>query len=288
MINILVTGGDGQLSKCIWKLTYKIPQTNFIFLSRLELDITNDLAVTSFFQNNNIQYCINCAAYTNVDKAEQRVELATKINAHAVRNLANACKIYNTTLIQISTDYVFDGNKTTPYKEKDKTNPINQYGKSKLLGEKYIKEELENYFIVRTSWLYSEFESNFMKTMIKLSNNKETLSIVEDQIGTPTYAADLAEVILKLIVSNNNQYGIYHYSNEGLASWYDFAKAIFEERKSNIKLIPIKTDEYPTHAQRPQFSALDKKKIKTNLNITIPHWRDSLKIAIKNYNESQS
>jgi len=288
MINILVTGGDGQLSKCIRKLTYKVPQTNFIFVSRLELDITNSLAVTSFFQNNNIQYCVNCAAYTAVDKAENDKDNAFKVNVTGVKNLAITCNKNGATLIHVSTDFVFDGNKCVAYNENDKTNPLSVYGLTKLKGEQAIKEQLNNYFIIRTSWLYSEYESNFMKTMIKLSKNKETLSIVEDQIGTPTYASDLAEVIINLIASNSNQHGIYHYSNEGLASWYDFAKAIFDERKSNIKLTPIKTDEYPTPAQRPKFSVLDKTKIKSNLNITIPYWRDSLKKAIQNYNESQS
>jgi dTDP-4-dehydrorhamnose reductase len=288
MINILVTGGDGQLSKCIRKLTYKIPQANFIFVSRLELDITNSLVVTSFFQNNNIQYCVNCAAYTAVDKAENDKDNAFKVNVTGVKNLAITCNKNGATLIHVSTDFVFDGNKCVAYNENDKTNPLSVYGLTKLKGEQAITEQLNNYFIIRTSWLYSEHESNFMKTMIKLSKNKETLSIVEDQIGTPTYASDLAEVIINLIASNSNQHGIYHYSNEGLASWYDFAKAIFDERKSNIKLTPIKTDEYPTPAQRPKFSVLDKTKIKSNLNITIPYWRDSLKKAIQNYNESQS
>lgn len=288
MINILVTGGDGQLSKCIKNIKDKLPEANFIFVNRLELDITNNIAVTSFFQRNDIQYCINCAAYTAVDMAERDKENAFNVNVIGAKNLAIACDNKGATLIHISTDFVFDGNNNVAYYERDKTNPLSVYGQTKLKGEQAIAERLNRYFIIRTSWLYSEHGSNFMKTIIKLSKNNETLSIVEDQIGTPTYASDLASMILAIIDSKSIQFGIYHYSNEGIASWYDFAKAIFEKKNCNIILTPIKTDEYPTPAQRPKFSVLDKTKIKSNLNITIPYWRDSLKKAIQNYNESQS
>jgi dTDP-4-dehydrorhamnose reductase len=285
MINILVTGGNSQLSKCIKNLKDNLSGANFIFVGRLELDITNDLAVNSFIQNNNVQYCINCAAYTAVDFAESDKDNAFNVNVIGVENLAVACNKNGVTLIHVSTDFVFDGNKNVAYNENDKTNPLSVYGLTKLRGEQAIAENMNHYFIIRTSWLYSEHGSNFMKTMINLSKNKATLRVVEDQIGTPTYASDLASIIIAIIDSDNKQYGIYHYSNEGIASWYDFAKAIFEEKNCNIDLTPIKSEDYPTPAKRPKFSVLDKTKIKTNLKIKIPYWRDSLKAAIINYNE---
>ena len=288
MTNILVTGGNSQLAKCISDLSVNQTKFNIIYTDYLELDITKHIAVDSFFLNNKIDYCINCAAYTDVDKAESDKVGAINVNETGAKNLTKVCHKYNTTLIHISTDFVFDGKKNVAYKENDSTNPINIYGLSKLKGEQAITEHLDRYFIIRTSWLYSEHGNNFMKTMIRLSNNRSQISVVEDQIGTPTFASDLAAVILEFITSRTNQYGIYHYSNEGVASWYDFAKAIFDEKKCDIELIPITSEAYPTPAKRPHFSVLDKTKIKTSLNIKIPHWRDSLRTAIQNHNEQLS
>lgn len=283
MINILVTGGNGQLAQCIKDIDRTENALNFIYTDYQELDITNLEVIEAFFENNPIDYCINCAAYTAVDLAENEQEKAKKINEIGANNLAIVSKKNKSTLIHISTDFVFNGKQTSFYHEEDAPNPLSVYGETKRQGEVQIQNHLTKYFILRTSWLYSEHGNNFMKTMIRLSKEKDQLSVVSDQIGTPTYATDLASVILQIISTNNNQYGIYHYSNEGVASWYDFAKAIFEEIDSRIKLLPIKTIEYPTPAQRPQFSVLDKSKIKSVLQLEIPHWRDSLRKAILNY-----
>ncbi|MEO8933669.1 MAG: dTDP-4-dehydrorhamnose reductase, partial [Xanthomarina sp.] len=276
-------GGNGQLATCIKDLESSYNNLKIIYTDSQELDITDLKAVEIFFENNTVDYCINCAAYTAVDLAENDREKAILINEVGAKNLAIVCQTNNSTLIHISTDFVFDGKQSNFYSEEDATNPISVYGQTKLQGEIQIQNHLTKYYILRTSWLYSEHGNNFMKTMIKLSKEKDQLSVVVDQIGTPTYATDLASVILKLITTNNTQFGIYHYSNEGVASWYDFAKAIFEEIGSKIKLLPIKSMAYPTPAQRPQFSVLDKSKIKNTLQIEIPHWRDSLRKAILNY-----
>ena len=281
---VLVTGANGQLASCIRDLESSFPESDFIFTNTLELDVTNLDQSTNFFIKTKVDWCINCAAYTAVDKAENDEQNATNINVTGVKNLAVVCQKNKTILIHISTDFVFDGITTKPYKETDITNPKNIYGLTKLKGEHEIINSLEHYFIIRTSWLYSEYGNNFMKTMIKTSKEKAEISVVNDQIGTPTYASDLAKVILEFIVSKNKNFGIYHYSNEGKASWYDFAKAIFEEKKIKIKLHPIKTEFYPTPAKRPRHSVLDKTKIKHNLNIEIPNWEDSLKTAIQKLN----
>ncbi len=284
MINILVTGGNGQLAKCINNLESNYSNLNIIYTDFEQLNITDPKSVQLFFNSQNIHYCINCAAYTAVDNAEIEQQKAKEVNALGPKNLAIACAENNTTLIQVSTDFVFNGDKSVAYTETDATNPEGVYALTKLEGELEVANNLEKHFIIRTSWLYSENGNNFMKTMIKLSHDRNELNVVADQIGTPTYATDLAETILKIITTNHQEYGIYHYSNEGVASWYDFAKAIFEEARINIKVLPIKTKEYPTPAKRPHFSVLDKSKIKTSLNIEIPYWRDSLKKALSNYN----
>lgn len=284
MKNILVTGGKGQLALCIKHLIKKVTDFSFIFVDSDELDITRNEEVINFFKSRKIDYCINCAAYTNVDKAESEKELAESVNEKGVKYLAESCKKHNVVLIQISTDFVFDGKQSIFYKENDKTNPLGVYGLTKLNGEIATKKYLENYIIIRTSWLYSEYGNNFMKTMLRLGKERNLLSIVSDQIGTPTYARDLARTVLQFIFDNNNTFGIYHYSNEGVASWYDFAKAIFEETSTKIKIIPIKSKDYLTLALRPKFSVLDKSKIKNTLQIEIPHWRDSLKEAVATYN----
>jgi len=278
MKRILVTGSNGQLGQSLKSLTSK---NNFevVFLSKDILNITDSKSIDNILKEK-FDFCINCAAYTAVDKAEEEKELAYKINVLAPKLLAQACKKYETTLIHVSTDFVFNGEYFRPYLEDHKTHPISKYGETKLEGEIAIKSVLENFYIIRTSWLYSEFGNNFMKSMINLSKNRDELNIVADQIGTPTYAVDLAATIFKIIESQPN-YGVYHYSNEGSASWYDFAKAIFEYSKIQIKVNPIPSTSYPTPAKRPYFSVLDKTKIKTNFNITIPYWRESLQKSLK-------
>jgi len=285
MINILVTGGNGQLAKCFSDIESKIANLNVTYTDYLELDITNSDEVQAYFGEKNFDYCINCAAYTAVDKAESDEVAATRANEIGPKNLATTCQKNKVVLIHVSTDFVFDGNTSIAYKEDHLPNPMGVYGQTKLKGEQAIIEHLEQHFIIRTAWLYSEYGNNFLKTMIQLSNDRNDLSVVVDQIGTPTYASDLASTIIRFINSKNNQYGLYHYSNEGVASWYDFAKAIFDERQSDINLTPIKSESYPTPAKRPHFSVLDKSKIKSCLNIEIPYWRDSLKKALNNYNE---
>ncbi|MBP1838697.1 dTDP-4-dehydrorhamnose reductase [Formosa algae] len=281
-MKILVTGGNGQLAACIKDVSKGLNDLEFIYTDSEDLDITNQQHVAEFFQNNNIDWCINCAAYTAVDKAETDVDLARKVNKDGAKNLALACKSKNVKLIHVSTDFVFDGTSSTLYSETDSSEPIGVYGLTKLEGEHAIQDNLESYFILRTSWLYSEHANNFMKTMLRLAETRPELSVVADQIGTPTYATDLASVMLNIINNNSTNYGLYHYSNEGVASWYDFAAAIFEIADTKTKVFPIKTEAYPTPAARPQFSVMDKSKIKETFKIEIPHWRDSLKVALKN------
>lgn len=277
MKNVLVTGSNGQLALCIKDRDKDVAGFNFIYVDYDELDITNERKVVAFFEKRKITYCINCAAYTEVDKAESEPEIAKSVNETGTRYLAKSCKEHNAVFIHISTDFVFDGKKSTLYKENDKTNPLSVYGKTKLDGERAIVECLEEYFIIRTSWLYSEYGTNFVKTMLKLGNERDELNIVCDQIGTPTYAGDLAEIILKIISEEQNSFGIYNYSNHGVASWYDFATAIFDENNTEIKVLPITTNLYPTPAKRPSYSMLDKTKIKNVLNIEIPYWRESVR-----------
>ncbi len=282
MMNVLVTGSNGQLASCIKDLAKQYDGLNFIYTDYKELDICDLNQVNTFFKSNKkIDYCINCAAYTAVDKAESDVEKAFEINANGAKNLAIACREFDAILIQISTDFVFDGEKKEPYTETDVAKPISVYGASKLQGEIEIKQTLETYFILRTSWLYSEHGTNFMKTMLRLAETRDEISVVSDQIGTPTYAGDLADVILKIISSKNTNFGLYHYSNEGVASWYDFAKAIFEASNLKIKLNAIKTEAYPTPAKRPFYSVIDKAKIKSILGIETPNWSESLLKALK-------
>ncbi|MCF6279440.1 MAG: dTDP-4-dehydrorhamnose reductase [Flavobacteriaceae bacterium] len=285
MKTVLVTGADGQLGKCIKDVAKSTEKIQFIYTNSSELDITNKASVFSFFADEKIDYCINCAAYTAVDKAESEIEKATKINADGVQNLAEICKETETILIHISTDFVFDGTKNTPYLETNKTNPKGVYGSTKLQGEEAIKNVLKKYFIIRTSWLYSEYGSNFMKTMLKLGKDKNKLSVVNDQKGTPTYAVDLAKVILKIIETNSNNFGIYHYSNKGVTTWYEFAQEIFKESKIPIDLKSVTTEEYPTAAERPKYSVLDSSKIKNDLQIEIHFWKKNLKKALQNFSK---
>lgn len=285
MVNVLVTGGNGQLATCIKDIEKEHGNLNLMYTDYLELDICDLEAVQVFFKKHKtIHYCINCAAYTAVDKAETEQEKAHHINAIGAKNLAIACKANETILIHISTDFVFDGEKTTPYTELDETNPISVYGDTKLKGEMAIKDVVSNYFIVRTAWLYSEHGTNFMKTMLRLAKEKDELSIISDQFGTPTYAGDLAQLIFHIIESESENYGLYHYSNEGEISWYDFAKAIFEISGIEIKLNAIPTSSYPTPAKRPKNSVMDKSKIKNDFNVEIAFWKDSLQKALLKLN----
>ena len=286
MITILVTGGNGQLGTCFKDVVKNHIDFNVIYTDYKELDITDLNQVKAFFQSRNqIHYCVNAAAYTAVDKAEEDQDKAFEINTLGAKNLALICELNNTILIHISTDFVFDGEKEEPYNETDETKPISVYGETKLKGEIEIKKIIEKHFIIRTSWLYSEHGNNFMKTMLRLSKENDTLSIVSDQIGTPTYAGDLAQIIFFIINIKSQDYGLYNYSNLGKTSWLYFAKAIFKESKIDIKLSPIQTKDYPTLAKRPMYSVLDKNKIKKTFNYEIPYWEESLKKALRKINE---
>ncbi len=287
MTTILVTGGNGQLANCIKDVEKQYDDLDVIYTDYLELDICDLNQVQTFFKTNKqIDYCINCAAYTAVDKAETEVDKAFDINATGAKNLAIACNEYSVVLIHISTDFVFDGEKTEPYIETDVAKPISVYGASKLQGEIEILQILKEHFIIRASWLYSEYGQNFLKIMLRLAETRDEIKVVNDQIGTPTYAGDLASIIIHIIKSESTDFGIYHYSNEGEISWFDFAKAIFEETGKNIKLTPIKTEDYPTVARRPKYSVLAKRKAKGSFNIKIPIWSDGLRKSLKNNTET--
>ncbi|WP_273568677.1 dTDP-4-dehydrorhamnose reductase [Maribacter halichondriae] len=276
MKKVLVTGGNGQLASCIKDIDKTAEAYEFIYVDLPELDITDNAQVRGFFNANELSYCVNCAAYTAVDNAESEQQLATSVNVLGAKNLAEACKAYGAVMFQISTDFVFDGRQGQVYAENDPTNPLGVYGLTKLQGEQAVADTLKAHFILRTSWLYSEHGHNFVKTMLRLGAERDTLNVVGDQIGTPTYAGDLAHLILQLISQESDGYGTYHYSNEGVASWYDFAKAIFDLAKLDCNVLPILTEAYPTPAKRPAFSVMDKSKIKDKYRVQIPYWRESL------------
>jgi len=280
---VLVTGAGGQLGQSLQFIAPNYPEIYFVFCNSTQLDITNLNNVKRVFEKHKPKFCINTAAYTAVDKAESEPEKAYLINVIGARNLAETCQEFNVTLIHISTDFVFDGDSQTPYNEYNTPNPTGVYGQTKLDGEKTIQAILDNHIIIRTSWVYSQFGNNFMKTMIRLGNEKDSLSVVNDQIGTPTNAVDLAEAIVKIVESRKSKVEseeylnqIYNFSNEGQCSWYDFAKKIFEINHINIDLKPIPTSSYPTPAKRPAYSVLDKSKIKEIFGIEIKKWEDSL------------
>ena len=277
MPNILVTGAKGQLGSEIKELSSNI-KARFIFTDTDELDITDKNAITSFIVKNQIDTVINCAAYTAVDKAEENETMADAVNHIAVKYLAEVSKDKGIKLIHVSTDYVFDGKNYKPYKEDDVTNPPSVYGITKLAGENALLEITpKNSIIIRTAWVYSSFGANFVKTMLKYGKERDELKVIYDQVGTPTYARDLAQAILDILPKlNNEKPEIYHYSNEGVLSWYDFAKEIMKMAKVECKIIPIETYEYPLPAPRPHFSLLNKSKIKKTFNLTIPFWKDSL------------
>ncbi len=274
---ILVTGANGQLGKELQQIAPSFPLFDFIFLSKEDLHIHDVEKVKNIFTVNHPQYLINCAAYTAVDKAETEKELAFQINGEAVGVLAAICKEQYCKFIHISTDYVFDGTASVPYKEESPTNPQSVYGASKLEGEKQALQLNPDSLIIRTSWVYAEFGKNFVKTMLRLLSEKEEINVVNDQIGSPTYAKDLAEVILQVISSQNWEPGIYNYSNDGVISWFDFAACIKEVAGSSCKINPIPTSAYPTAAQRPAYSVLDNSKIQQVYGIDLKNWQDSLR-----------
>ena len=276
MNNTVVFGASGQLGQCFRNLAAKHGLSNLCFPPENEGNILDNDALKKVFETFKPAYIINCAAYTAVDKAEDDRELAEKINKTGVENLSRHCLENGSTFIHVSTDFVFKGDKPVPRTEEDPAEPISVYGQTKLDGEKVVEAILEKYFIVRTGWLYSEFANNFVKTMLKLGAERDELRIIADQTGTPTYAIDLAGFILHIIKSESTAYGIYHYSNEGVTSWYDFTKAIFDISGTKTKVVPIRTDEYKTKATRPPYSVLDKSKTKKTFEIEIPYWRDSL------------
>ncbi len=286
---VLVTGANGQLGQSIQFIANQYPNVQFIYTDYQELDITNFESCHTVFAKYKPQFCINTAAYTAVDKAESEAEKAHLINVIGPENLAKVCKEYNTILLHISTDFIFDGTSTSlsmtnGYKETDIPNPQSVYGQTKLDGELAIQKIWEKHFIVRTSWVYSQFANNFMKTMLRLASERDSLSVVNDQIGTPTNAVDLAEVLIVIIVSSFkfqvSSFGIYNFSNEGQCSWYDFANEIFHQKGIKIDLKPIPTSAYPTPAKRPAYSVLDKTKIKSTFDIKINDWQTSLRVCL--------
>lgn len=284
-MNILVTGKNGQLGSEINALSNQYPNFNFIFTDVEELDITNKNKIETFFTENTVDLIINCAAYTAVDKAEEEIETANKVNNLAVKYLVEVAEIYHTKIIHISTDYVFNGNSYIPYKEIDNTNPISIYGKTKLDGESHIINAKTQGLIIRTSWVYSEFGNNFVKTMLRLGKERNELGIIGDQIGTPTNAKDLAKTCLDIaskteLWSTKNE--IYHFSNLGVCSWYDFAYEIMKISNTNCNIKLIGTEDYPTKAARPQYSVLNKKKITDQFKIDNSHWSISLEKTLKN------
>ena len=276
-MKILITGAKGQLGKCIKDAAANYPEFNFLFASRELLNIESEKSVSNIFENNRFDYCINTAAYTNVEKAESDQETAFLTNAEGVKHLASHCKRNNTTLIQISTDYVFDGKKGSPYSEEDSTNSLNIYGASKLKGEQYVQEICQAYYILRTSWLYSQYGQNFYDTVLRFAKEGKLLTVTTEQTGTPTNANDLAEAILTIIRINSKNYGIYNFSNQGEATWYDFAKEILIQTNQLTKSNLAKTDYYRTFAARPSYSVLDTRKYKNTFNKAVFDWKKSLK-----------
>lgn len=289
MLEVLVTGSSGQLGSEIRELSSRYPQYTFTFADRSMLDLSNLCKMEDFFDGKRFDMIINCAAYTAVDKAESERERADTINHRFVSMLAKIAKRDSSKLIHISTDYVFDGKHHRPYIESDPTAPQGVYGRTKRDGENAILSVApENTIIIRTSWVYSSFGNNFVKTMLRLGKERDSLGVIFDQVGTPTYARDLAQAIIDILPQINNvQPEIYHYSNEGTASWYDFAQAIFELSGVVCLVNPITTDQYPTPASRPHYSLLNKSKIKNDFNLSIPYWRDALKACLNTLGETK-
>lgn len=278
-MNILVTGANGQLGNSIRKISERYPN-NYFFTDMPEVDITDLSLLENLMREKKIDAIINCAAYTAVDKAEDDEPLATKINVDGPRNLAVAAKNAGAKLVHVSTDYVFDGKRNLPLKETDATAPIGVYGRTKLAGEEAVKAVGCDAVVVRTAWLYSEFGGNFVKTMLRLGRERDEMGVVYDQVGTPTYATDLAVALMDLLTKGFSGFTLYHYSNEGVISWYDFAKAVFELSDIHIKLNALESWEYPSKAERPAFSVLNKRRIR-EAGVKVPYWRDSLVECLK-------
>lgn len=289
MPNILVTGANGQLGSELRELSSAYPQYTFTFTDRDTLDLSNLCKMDDYFEDKAFDAIINCAAYTAVDKAQSEKDLADAINHRAVSILAKIAKRDNAALVHISTDYVFDGQNYRPYVETDPADPQGVYGDTKRNGENTILSVApKNTIIIRTSWVYSSFGNNFVKTMLRLGRERDTLGVIFDQVGTPTYARDLGQTILEILPHINNESpAIYHYSNEGVASWYDFATAIFELSGMKCTVNPITSDEYPTPTKRPHYSLLNKSKIKNDFNISIPYWRNSLQACLNTLGETK-
>jgi len=287
-MNILITGANGQLGNEMRRVSIN-SKNRYIFTDVAELNITDKDAIRKMIDGEKISVVVNCAAYTNVDKAEDDETTADLLNNKAVKNIAEACKELDATLIHISTDYVFQGDKNTPRKEDEHTNPMGAYGRTKLAGEESVKHSGCKYIIIRTAWLYSPFGKNFVKTMRKLTSDKDSIKVVFDQVGTPTYAGDLAAVIYKIIENNMlGKTGFYHFSNEGVCSWYDFAQEICALSGNSCDVEPCHSDEFPSKVQRPSFSVLDKTKIKETFDVKIPYWKESLEKCIKELEEQES
>ena len=280
MKKILVTGSSGQLGSELQELASRFPQYNFLFLTRHELSLDDKNALEKTVLENRPDFVINCAAYTAVDKAETEREQAFRINETAVGALASACAKIGAKFIHISTDYVFDDNRQTPFKEDDAVNPINVYGESKLAGEQAALQNNPQSIVIRTSWVYSSYGKNFVKTMMRLMSEKQSISVVHDQWGSPTYAADLAKAILRIIDSREWKPGIYHFSNEGVISWFDFAKEIGSLIQTNCEILPTTTANFPTPAKRPAYSVMDKSKIQQQYKIALRPWKESLSKCI--------
>jgi len=281
MTNILITGSHGQLGNEMQQTAKRFPQFNYLYTDIEELDICDKAALDAFVKANAVNVIVNCAAYTAVDKAEDDVELCYKINADAVRNIGEIAAENNLKVVHVSTDYVFDGTNHIPYTEDQPVCPATVYGKSKLAGEQALLKTCKQAVILRTAWLYSSFGNNFVKTMMKLGTERDSLNVIFDQIGTPTYAADLADAIMRIISSKNFVPGIYHFSDEGVCSWYDFTKSIHRLAGITCDVHPIETKDYPARTPRPHYSVLNKAKIKSTYSIVIPHWEESLERCIK-------
>ncbi|MFD0794962.1 dTDP-4-dehydrorhamnose reductase [Mucilaginibacter litoreus] len=280
MSNKIVFGASGQLGQCLKKVVGEDNLSGYIFPEKAEANIIDTEAIEKLFIKYNPAYCINCAAYTAVDKAESEKDAAYAVNKTGVENLAALCNSYDVILIHISTDFVFAGNGNEPLTEKSLTRPLGVYGESKLAGELVIPQLLNKYFIIRTGWLYSEFGNNFVKTILRIGKERGEIKVINDQTGTPTYAIDLAKAITQIITLGGVKYGVYHYSNEGTATWFTFAEAIHRLAKTGVNVIPISTSEYPTPAKRPAYSVMDKSKIKQIFGIRIPQWQESLEVCI--------
>ena len=281
-MNVLVTGAKGQLGWSLRTIAEDYPDLVFDYTDVEELDITNASALQAYFSGRTTDYVVNCAAYTAVDKAEEEVDKATLINVIAVKNLAQCADQFGFTLIHISTDYVFSGRHYRPYVEDDQPDPLSVYSRTKYAGEQAASSHCQKSIIIRTSWLYSEYGNNFLKTILRLADEREAIGIIDDQVGTPTYAADLAKALLEIIQQKYDQKSVFHFSNEGAASWYDFGVEIVRASGLQCSVNPIPTEAYPLPAARPYYSLMSKRKIKETFDLEIPHWRDSLLRCLKN------